>query len=659
MQKYLVVVGLSLIPFLMYAQVDSLKNTTQLDELEVTATKLNKYYVDSLQVYLSRKEIEALQATDLGELLKKLPGINLNSYGGLGGLKSVSIRGLSSKHTSFVVDGFNQTHTQNGQVNLGLIQLDNVESVIVSRGGASELNIPVASQLSGNNIILNTFQATAPTIPLQHKFFTKFGSFGLVDYHYIGKTGSKKLYGGVQFKYRHAHGAYPFKYMNYQTEMSGIRKNNDYTDINGGFNLAYRPTKNHQIIARLQYRATDQGVPGAIVLYNDFAKQRLKTSNFQFKADYRGKLKNINYRFHIMGMSDSLLYKDPNYLNEAGELVASYKNKVTDIGLTGSLPIGKLFKINVGLQETVSKLNSVESLNSRPERFHFQSFAKGRLTLGKWSLIGQLGYQYVDEKNKNGSASNSIYRFNPYGEIQFRAHQKLTFIAYYRNSFRMPTFNELYYNNIGNTDLKPEDANQLALTSSWSIFDKDKFYFGLQASAYYHQINNLILAIPTKNLFVWSISNVGKNEIYGSDVILSLSWNFTKNWTTQLTANYTYQQSLDKSNKNNATYNNLIAYSPEHAANADLTLKYKNLGVRASTFHISKRYTLNQNIQANELNGFSTYDLTIFNRFNIGKNNHVKLQFTMKNITDESYAYVKSFIMPGRHYLFTFLYEFI
>lgn len=657
MYNYLLAVIFGIVSMTVFSQEE--QQGKQLEELKVTATKLNRYFVDSLHVYISRKDIDALQPDDLGELIKKLPGINVKSYGGLGGLKTASIRGLSGQHTTFVVDGFSQNQSQTGQVNLGQIQLDNIESVIVQRGGVSELNIPVDAQLSGNAIVLETFQAKAPRIPLQQKLFAKFGSFGQSEYSYIGKTGNNTIYGGVFFKYRQANGAYPYKYMNYKTEMSGVRKNNDFTDINGGFNLSYQPVTSHRINFYLQYVESQQGVPGAVVLYNDIAKQRLNTTNLQLKTDYSGKIKTINYRLHYFNMTDSLYYLDPDYLNSMGELKASYKNKVHDFGLTLGSPLGKRFQLNGGIQEVISLLHSVESLTSSPQRFHFLSFAKTTFTANKWLAIAQIGLQHISELNRNGESAPKRTRVNPYAEVRYHLTKNISLIALYRNSFRMPNFNELYYNNIGNTNLKPEDVNQVTLTSSFTILDKKRIYLGIQASGYYQVVDNMILTIPTKNLFVWSVQNVGKNEIRGADALLSLSVQISKHWSSELTANYTFQQSLDVSDRNSPTYKHQIAYCPLHTANGDISIRYRGTGIRYSTFYSSERFALNQNIATNQINGFLISDLSLFSRFKIDKNNAIRLQFTIKNITDESYAYVKSFIMPGRHYLLTFVYEFI
>jgi len=625
---------------------------------ELVVEKLNRYFVDSIHVYLTRKDIEALQPDDLGELLRKVPGVNVKSYGGLGGLKTVSIRGLGGQHTNFVSDGFSQTQSQTGQVNLGQIQLDNVESVVVQRGGVSELEIPVTAQVSGNAIVLTSSLASTPKQFIEAKTTLKGGAFQQIENFHSAKVGTEKLFSGVFFKHRQAKGNYPYRFMNYKTVYAGTRVNNDFQDDNLGINIHYNPHKEHQVSVYGTYLKTKQGVPGAIVLYNDFSVQRLDTENKQLKIDYRGKVKNIHWRVHYLMMHDSLFYFDPAYLNKQGELRSDYKNKVNDFGLTVGTSVSEKWHFNAGVQELYSTLKSKEFLYATPKREHFLAFAKIRHTYKKWTSIAQIGFHYVNEKNETGQEAQKVERANPYVEISYQATTKLLFRTYYRNSFRMPNFNELYYNNIGNSMLKPEDAHQLALSSSFTLIDRPTFYFGWQLATYYHTVENMILTIPTKNLFVWSIQNVGKNEVRGGDAIMSLSWKLSQRWNIQFVGNYTVQESLDVSDNKSPSYKHQVAYYPLHTYNGDITLQYNKTGMRFSVFGTSERYMLNENIFANRMDGFTTYDWSIFHRLTFQKKHVLNIQLTIKNLSDVAYSFVRSFVMPGRHALLTISYAF-
>ncbi len=651
---------LFLLSFSLFAQEkkDTIQSE-QLDEVHISGARLSRLNVDSSNISIDRATIEMMQPDDLGELMRKIPGAQVKSFGGLGGLKTVNIRGLNGQHTTLVVDGFQQINPQTGQANLANYHLDNIEEVIVQRGGNSELYVPVTAQLSGNAIILKSFQAVAPRIPLQQRIVSKFGSWNYTDNQFILKSGSKKFYGSGFIKYRKAEGSYPYEFMNYQTPIKGERTNNDFMDINGGINFSYSPHKSHKINTFLEYTSTSQGVPGAVVLYNPYIKQRLSTTSFNLRTDYKGTIKKINYRVYYSRIVDSLHYVDPHYLNAEGVLINDYRNGINDLGLNLSYSILKRFVLNAGSEWINSQLRSTNSLTARPVRNQVLSYLKATYYLENVSFIAQIGHQFIQEINRTGNSGENISKFTPFVEARWKIIKPLTFVTYYRNSFRPPSFNELYYNNIGSNTLKPEDAHQFSASFSYTIFDSKKTYFGLQFAGYHQIVDNMILSIPTKNTFVWSIQNIGKNKINGLETILSFSKDLGKGFSIQSIFNYTYQASRDFSDPNGPTYKNIIAYSPQHVLNLDFSFLFKTIGTRISTYYCSERYALNQNITSNLVDDFYTLDWSLFSNFKIDKNNSIKLQLNLKNITNVQYAYVKNYVMPGRQIQFTFVYAFL
>jgi vitamin B12 transporter len=95
-----------------------------------------------------------------------------------------------------------------------------------------------------------------------------------------------------------------------------------------------------------------------------------------------------------------------------------------------------------------------------------------------------------------------------------------------------------------------------------------------------------------------------------------------------------------------------------HTGNADLGLEFKKCGGQISNYFVSKRYSLNENNVANELSGFITTDLSVFYKFQFNKKQTLRLQFQVKNAFNSSYAYIRSFVMPGRNYLISINYAF-
>lgn len=89
--------------------------------------------------------------------------------------------------------------------------------------------------------------------------------------------------------------------------------------------------------------------------------------------------------------------------------------------------------------------------------------------------------------------------------------------------------------------------------------------------AYHNKVTDKIVATPTKNLFIWSMVNLGKVDIKGIDATASLSLQPLDKLRINLSGNYTYQRALDVTNSNpnspeGKVYKHQIAYTPRVSA---------------------------------------------------------------------------------------------
>ena len=67
----------------------------------------------------------------ISDVLLQSPGLHVGDNGGYAGLKTVSLRGLGSAHTSVYLDGVRLGNVQSGQNDLGMIGLENCSSAVV------------------------------------------------------------------------------------------------------------------------------------------------------------------------------------------------------------------------------------------------------------------------------------------------------------------------------------------------------------------------------------------------------------------------------------------------------------------------------------------------------------------------------------------------
>lgn len=114
------------------AQNDSIRD---LQEVTVVADAEHKSNTTSSPTQIKTKiDIEKLPALQVSDVLKHLSGVNIKDYGGIGGLKTVSVRSLGAAHTAVSYDGITVADGQNGQIDISRFSLDNLSSLELVNG---------------------------------------------------------------------------------------------------------------------------------------------------------------------------------------------------------------------------------------------------------------------------------------------------------------------------------------------------------------------------------------------------------------------------------------------------------------------------------------------------------------------------------------------
>jgi vitamin B12 transporter len=605
---------------------------------------------------LSRKEIQLQQAEDIGALMQRFAGVSMKNYGGLGGLKTMSVRGLSGSHSVICVDGFSIQNTQAGQLDLSTIQSDNLESISLHIGGKFEQLLPVSAYLGGNSVHIKTFENTFSVDTFQLRFQSKMGSFSQFDNTLSLKWGFKKSFISFFAKYRKAESDYPFQFHNGNHLYSGIRENNQLEEMYGGVHVGIRPTA--KSILKFSYQGTwiDKGLPGAVILYNSTANQYLKSTIHQINVDFRYVGEKYIFRTYFSNRYDELIYTDSSYLNIQGLLRNQYYQNNLQHGVLVQFVKDQKSQITAGIESNFATLQTTIENQMNPIRFHVKSFIQAIFESKSWETTLQLAGEFLN--NQMNHNSNQEHAFTPSLHIQKKSSWKQIGIPFMgaKRSFRMPSFNEMYYNHIGNIHLKPEKANQL-YTGIQREWKQKSWSFQTTINAYYNLVEDKIIAMPTKNVFIWSMQNVGMVQIFGSDVQFHLVKKINQSILFQFNCNYTFQHAVDIVSRESQTFGHQIPYVPKHTSQNSLTFNYKNVGINMSSFSSSRRYALSENIASNEIAGFTVFDASFFYKLKLKANQSLRFQLNVRNITNKSYAFVRYFVMPGRNFMGSISFE--
>lgn len=617
---------------------------------------------------LSKEDIEQLNTDDVAGLVAKTPGATIRSYGGLGGLKTVSMRGLGGQHTAVLIDNFLVTNAQAGQMNLGQLQSEGLISV---KSGVlqNSMNLaPISSSFSSNYLQFRTFMDIRSPERTRVNTSIRYGSFMRREVYAQGSRGKGPWNFGAFGKYRDANGAYPYQFVNGSTPDSGVRGNNDYQDMHFGASMSRQ--MGHLGKLRLIYRSSriDQGLPGAVIFYNESADERMNTQDHRIMLDYaKHDYDHNSYRLYLNGGMNDLEYFDPTHLNAEGFVHDAFRNYSITGGYVHSKKIpekeedyyseSRLFYVKWGAEQRIEMLESNRTTLGRPFRASTYGLVAGKYEKYKLMVEATAGAQLVVDENNLGRNTHIQFTPNARTTYEFKSRGKRKAELIYKRNFRLPSFNELYFGEVGNSDLQPEIAHQLDLGYHWKIFERYiGWHWELKGQGFYNHVKNKIVAIPTKNLFIWSMQNVDRAMIYGGLVESGAIRRFNDNHRIEFMANYTWQRVIDIT-PDAITYGHQVAYAPEHTANADVMYFYKGFSFRASNNFVSSRYALNQNVPANYLDPFWTMDVAIGYKHTLKRRHKIGVQLNVRNLTNAYYAFIRSYVMPGRHYLLTLNYE--
>lgn len=150
---------------------------TELDTIEVEATKDIERFTFDTSTTISEKELNDQPMGLIAPAIEKVPGVVANQNGGPGGRVSFFIRGTESRHVSFTLDGLkiNDTSNTDRQFDAAFMSSAFVKEVTVHKGPQAVL---YGSDAMGGMIEIKTRRGDlAP----QTRLSISGGSFGTID----------------------------------------------------------------------------------------------------------------------------------------------------------------------------------------------------------------------------------------------------------------------------------------------------------------------------------------------------------------------------------------------------------------------------------------------------------------------------------------------
>ena len=640
-----------LFPFAaLYAQVDT---TTyhQLSGVEVVGKVRPSVTREStpLQV-MDKAGIERLGVQDLSEAVKRFSGVTVQDYGGIGGLKTVSVRSLGAKHTAVSYDGVTVTDAQSGQVDISRFSLDNVDMISLSIGQADDIFQTARMYASAGALNIKTAAPLFKDKSYNAYVKLKGGSFGLFNpvIRYEQRMGNRWS-ASLHAVWLSAKGDYPFTLVNGKEVTEEIRKNSDVQSLRLEGNMYGHFGRGGRLNGKVYYYDSERGLPGSVILYNSNARERVWDNNFFTQLHYENEWfdrfkfqANAKYNYSFSKYRDiSNKYSGGKQedLNTQNEYYGSAGILYTPFSYVS-------FSLNTDIARNTLENNFVNA--PTPKRWTsltaFAAQYKSPVLTATASLLGT----YITDKVENGDRPADKKRLSPAVSFSWRpfSEQSFRIRASYKDIFRVPTFADLYYLRMGNINLKPEKATQYNIGLTWN--DEIGSFIRLlsvSVDGYYNKVSDKIVAIP--NMYIWKMMNMGEVEIKGIDVNLNANIPLYKDISLLLSSAYSYQDAIDVTDPEGKNYKDQIPYTPRHSGSASASLENPWVNVTYTLVAAGDRYALPQNIEANQIDSYIEHSLSVNRSFTLKKCTF-RVQGDILNLTDKTYDIIQYYPMPGR-----------
>lgn len=603
----------------------------------------------------TEKDISNLNASNISDIAKHFAGVTVKDYGGIGGLKTVSIRGMGAQQTGVSYDGVMMSDIQCGQIDLGRISIENVSEISLNNGQPNDI-FQSARMFSSSGVICVTTQMPKynKKKTLSGKISSKIGSFGLVNANInLTNNFNDKLGVNLSTDAIIADGKYKFLQNLNSSSINGIteemtRANSDIKSTRSELNVHYNCRLKEHINLKMNYFNSNRGLPGGVILYNPYSVQRLLDKTFFAQVHYENKVSTkfqhqyyAKFNRSFNNFKDTLSLTLNNYLQKEYYLSSSFQIQ----------PLQQLY-ISASADWWYNDLEI--NFSHRFENFAFPTRNTGLVNIAtkylteRFSIGANLLYTLTRENVRVGMAAPNRGKLSPAASISYKllSNKELRIRAFYKNIFRLPTFNELYYQEMGNHNLRPEKTNQFNIGL---VYYETQIPFlsdiEFTVDGYYNQVIDKIIATP-RDLFHWSMINKGKVDIIGLDLNLKTSIKLSKTEYINLKGNYNYQSATDVTPES-ATYGEQIQYTPFHSGSSTVSYLHNWFEGGYNMIFSGKRWS-GQNIKSNKLEAYCEHSI-----FASATHKQFKLTGEIINILNTQYEVVKFYPMPRRNFRVT------
>ncbi|WPO46863.1 TonB-dependent receptor domain-containing protein [Pseudomonas sp. S1Bt23] len=544
----------------------------------------------------TRDDIDRLQASSVTDLLQRVPGVQVAQSGGRGSVPGIYIRGTSSAQTLVLVDGQRIGSSSSGDSNLQHLNIQQIERVEVLRGSRSVI---YGSDAIGG--VIQIFTRRSAEQGLQPRLHLGVGSHQTWE-RSIGLSG-----GDQQTRFSLGASLDDTAGSNRTHESYASDRDDD----------AYR---NQSLSLSLSHAFGDDWEAGLNLLDNrgksefDNPFGRFDSSTFEsfpqkpysefavssFSSYVDGRINDVWKSRLELGHSENR-EKTFDKLSDERTVFNTYRDSVN---WQNDLTLDERNSLIVGGDWYQDRVNSSTAFDE-DSRWNRAAFVQHRFKADSFST--ELGLRRDQNQQFGGQNSWS-------GTLTLPLNADNDVLLTYSEGFRAPTFNDLYYPDFSNPDLKPETSKSYELQWRSQLNETTR----LETSLYRTDLEDAIIFGSNSRP-----QNVASARINGFEATLQQE---LFGWQSNLGLAIIDPRDRDTGHT--------LARRARRTLSLDLDRQFDRLGLGASWQAVSSSYDDLANQQ--RLGGYALLGL----RSSWALTREARLELKVDNLLDKSYSRV-------------------
>lgn len=597
-------------------------------EIKVQGNLQSYYDEDTRREVLDSLILGQFVFLNLAEVLREQGGMLISSYGSRGSLAGIKIRGTGDNHTRFLWNGIPVNSLTTGTMDASLIPAGFMQSVAITKGASGVL---AGNSSFGGAIYLDN----SPEWNKKYGFsmISEVGSFGYRALMPSVLLSSKN----VQYKASYQVLKSDNDFLFVDTYKSGLPEERRINDSLAQWaiiqNIFVRLKGNIHIDMGMWLQEKNKDIPSVMGSYQIApANQSDRSFKSYFKITKIYKASRLLLQLGYL--NDSLHYSKLSPANENSYLIDSH---IATSSLFSRSEwrwfINPKFTIDLGVH-TEHPRAVVDSYGMVQKENRASLITAAKYRKGSW--IANIGLR------KEFNQYNPPKPLASFGVSWKSKNKESLFRGNISNKFRIPSFNERYWQPGGNPDLRPEHGWGGELGWRWELNFSKNFSNQLEPVIFFQKIRDWIQWVPSAEYWF----PVNQDLMISKGIELNgLSRIKTGKWNSKLIYKYSFTDARQADSDDSANFSNVI-YIPKHQVFIGGSTQYGSFSAGMNYQYLNSRFTTIDKNPVYKLDPIHLVSLNVAYKYPL-KQFQVEIYSRIDNLFSYQYQMIRSYATPG------------